>query len=535
MLMRSILILLTLFTSLSIFGQQTYSGRISSDMRWSGVVTVDGDLTIPPNITLTVDPGTRVNITATADKTKSGEDPNRVEIVVLGNILVNGSEGPGKVTFTSTAADPKMNDWYGIIIKNPNKRSLVNNAIIEYAYKGITCYGSSPNIIDCELRYNQHCGISAEVRAVPLIRRTTLLGNDFAGLICELASTPIIEESIITQNGNGLIVFDRSQPDLGQVNPSGTQSSGGNLIFNNFDYSIYNQSSEPILAQNNLWNTRDEEQIKATIFDRTISPSKGEVMVQPILGEQIASNEAAEAQITPASNTVRNRSNAGYQRSKPAETKKPVAESASARARARAQQNNSRNQASARKTSVQRKNNAKSDTQARKTTPPAQKPANDTDTRLAAASGTNNAVTPAASEQPTGPATQPAAANRNSGNVNRVTTRQNNNTVQRLNEPKVVEPVMETLIDGGGRQYIKKVIPKYPDIYRRTSFEGKVLMEVIVGRDGKVEKHRILRSDGEHFAAAAESAIQQFRYKPATFRGKPIKFKIVEPFIFRLK
>ena len=57
---------------------------------------------------------------------------------------------------------------------------------------------------------------------------------------------------------------------------------------------------------------------------------------------------------------------------------------------------------------------------------------------------------------------------------------------------------------------------------------------VISRRDGTVESYRVLKSDGEFFSDAAGEAIQKFKYKPGTFKGKPVRFKLVEPFVFRL-
>ncbi len=97
-----------------------------------------------------------------------------------------------------------------------------------------------------------------------------------------------------------------------------------------------------------------------------------------------------------------------------------------------------------------------------------------------------------------------------------------------------MEPVLEPFIDGGQREYLRRVKPKFPDIYKRTRREGLVIMEVIVARDGSVESYRILRSDGEAFSEAVRDVIRQFRYKPATVNGKPVRFKVVERFRFKL-
>ena len=62
-----------------------------------------------------------------------------------------------------------------------------------------------------------------------------------------------------------------------------------------------------------------------------------------------------------------------------------------------------------------------------------------------------------------------------------------------------------------------------------------MLLEVVVALDGSVESYRILKSDGEFFADSAIDAIKKFKYKPGTFKGQPVRFQIVEPFVFRIE
>jgi len=118
------------------------------------------------------------------------------------------------------------------------------------------------------------------VRAKPIIRNCLILGNGVAGINCELGSEPLVEGNIINQNTNGIIIFDRSNPDIGHQPPEGNQSKGSNRIFNNFEYDIYNHSSMEIYAQNNLWNTEDVEEIRKRIFDREDNAAYGPVLLK---------------------------------------------------------------------------------------------------------------------------------------------------------------------------------------------------------------------------------------------------------------
>lgn len=508
--MKASIALTALFFSWQLLAQQTVQGTLTADTRWLGEIRVTGDVIVPQGVTLTIEPGTDIFITPKADATRSGKDPKHVEIIVLGRILAEGSREGGAILFTSSSRQPQMYDWYGIIIKNNDERSRFKNCVIEYAYKGITCYGSAPEIINCEVRYNQYAGISAEVRSNPLIRSNTITGNDFAGLNCELASNPVVEKNVISQNLNGVVIFDRSQPDLGRISPAPGESVGENLIINNFERNIYNHSANDIYAQNNLWNTSVDAQIQATLFDYARNPSKGKVVFNPLFGGVAAAQRRPEP--VP-----------------PAEPEEPVAQqpareaaSTSSPPPATAQPGNA----------ISAANPPVQQTALPAATPPANNPgpsqpaqanpAADNSQYLAA-----NSATPGSAmiQNPPPVVVQPETLY-----IYKEIPVENPPSP----EPEIVEPVIEALLDGGQRQYIQRVNAEYPGIYLKTAHQGRVLIEVIVGRDGRVEEFRVLRSDGNLFTESALTALKKFRYKPATYQGKPVKFKIVEPFIFKL-
>jgi len=65
---------------------------------------------------------------------------------------------------------------------------------------------------------------------------------------------------------------------------------------------------------------------------------------------------------------------------------------------------------------------------------------------------------------------------------------------------------------------IKRVEPHYPKV-KVTS--GLVILEMIVTRDGNVRDIKILRGS-RAYAKAAVDAIAQWKFKPATLKGKPV-------------
>jgi len=516
------------------FGQKKVSGKLTEDTVWEGVIVVAGDVIVPKNVTLTIKPLARIRMEPQSDVTRSGKAPERIEIIIFGTLIAKGVEGNGRIVFTSRDTNnPQMNDWYGIVFKNRNNKSIMQNCLIEYAYKGITCYGSAPMIANSEIRFNQYAGISAEIRSSPIIRNTMISGNEFGGLVCELASSPIVEKSVITQNTNGVIVFDQSHPDLGSVEGTTGQSIGENLIFNNFETNIYNHSSNDIYAQNNSWNTTSSGEIETSVFDQADNTNKGKVIYLPVSGNAVirrspppqeepapvvlAQNTAPETNVTETPLEPVDRKSAS------ASVRKEEVDVANS---VQPQVRTSNNQL------VNATQNRPANNNQPNTTPASTPPAINT------ASNQQNT-------QPIGGGNLAASSNTTANDVASNTVAKPETLIvyrdrivekpapKKVNVPQ--EPLIEALLDGGKRQYAKRVKATYPAIYQKTGQEGKVFMEVIVGKTGKVENYRIVRSDGDLFSEAATEAIQKFRYKPATYKGQPVSFKLVEPFFFKLK
>lgn len=505
------------------FAQQFAPGVIMTDASWSGEIWVKGDVVVEKGATLTILPGTRVMFLPVSDENKSGADPTRSEITVRGRLIAQGTRNSGQIIFTSGGTNPQMNDWSGIVIKNPRTPSVLNNCLIEYAYKGVNCYGSSPEISESEIRYNLYAGISCEVRANAVIRKNSITSNEFAGVVCELASNPIVEQNIITQNTNGVIIFDRSQPNLGTVEYTRGSSRGENLILNNFEANIYNHSANDILAQNNLWNTSNPADIAANIYDKRQNSSKGEIIFLPVF-EAGGAPQPVIAQSRPAAPVsvpaVSRRPETPPQRQ--ADNTPPPVQSQPANNSLAGNRGNTGNS----QPPAEPEENPVTGNSA---SPPANdasaQPENDAYLASSRNSDTASLLNTGEDDAAGQPATNPAAGNPPTRNEPPIT------------QPALdlSQPIIEALLDSRHREYIHRETASYPRIYQQTKHEGKVLLEVVVDRDGSVESYRVLKSDGEFFTDSATDAIKKFKYKPGTFKGQPVRFKIVEPFVFRIE
>jgi protein TonB len=80
---------------------------------------------------------------------------------------------------------------------------------------------------------------------------------------------------------------------------------------------------------------------------------------------------------------------------------------------------------------------------------------------------------------------------------------------------------------------ITKVPPEYPDIARQANVDGTVLMQVLVGKDGRVKDAKVMKSVAM-LDAAAMQAVKQWIFKPALSNNKPVAVWVAVPMKFTL-
>jgi len=78
--------------------------------------------------------------------------------------------------------------------------------------------------------------------------------------------------------------------------------------------------------------------------------------------------------------------------------------------------------------------------------------------------------------------------------------------------------------------------PEYPAIARRRGYEGTVLVEVLVNRDGRVEDLRLSQSSGYSVLdQAAMNSMRGWLFEPATINDKKVEMWVKVPVRFHLK
>jgi protein TonB len=90
--------------------------------------------------------------------------------------------------------------------------------------------------------------------------------------------------------------------------------------------------------------------------------------------------------------------------------------------------------------------------------------------------------------------------------------------------PDLVKPVL-----------IERVTPKYPEDAREEKVTWEVVIEAEVGAGGKVLEARAIKEPDPPLTNAALEAFKQWKFKPATVKGKPAKAKMTVTINFALK
>ena len=136
---------------------QNISGAIIEDQIWSGNIYVTGDIDVNPDVTLTILPGTIIEVGLTDDQNKGNEEPmtdiyfpkdppfyekEKIRIYVGGTLNAVGTPDK-RIIFTSESQNPTTYDWFGIGIAH----GRLEYATVEYGQGNVQIQQSSDVII----------------------------------------------------------------------------------------------------------------------------------------------------------------------------------------------------------------------------------------------------------------------------------------------------------------------------------------------------------------------------------------------------
>jgi periplasmic protein TonB len=85
--------------------------------------------------------------------------------------------------------------------------------------------------------------------------------------------------------------------------------------------------------------------------------------------------------------------------------------------------------------------------------------------------------------------------------------------------PKVKLPPVSVMMEG---MLIRRVQPVYPTPARNARIQGKVLLQAIISREGKIEQLQVI-SGHPMLVSAALDAVRQWRYRPYVLNGEAVE------------
>jgi protein TonB len=74
----------------------------------------------------------------------------------------------------------------------------------------------------------------------------------------------------------------------------------------------------------------------------------------------------------------------------------------------------------------------------------------------------------------------------------------------------------------------------FPDLARAQGIDGKLLIEIVIGRNGRVESVRVLKSPHSSFAAVARRTAMTWRFRPGKNKGVPVRVRARKLIEFKL-
>jgi len=76
---------------------------------------------------------------------------------------------------------------------------------------------------------------------------------------------------------------------------------------------------------------------------------------------------------------------------------------------------------------------------------------------------------------------------------------------------------------------------RYPEIAQKAGVEGRVFVQFVINKEGRVEDAVVIKGQGAGLDEEALRVVQTARFKPGKQRGKPVKVRMSMPITFRLE
>lgn len=291
-------------------GKQT----LAQDTTWEGTVVINGDIDVPPGVTLTILPGATIKfkrIDEKSDQNMYGVDSPYypgAEIIVRGRIIARGTADQ-TIVFTSAEIDARPADW-GAINLLGSEGNVIEYCKILFGYNGVHGHGASAAInhnefakngigvsckkeeetptapwygkmSDMEITYNRFVNNKGGIgfrNSKVVIRHNLIQDNKFFGIFPKDDVQAVISDNEITANKKGIYLYQAQGVKINHNN-----------IYDNTDYNIAVAEAQDydVDARENWFGTENAAKIDELIFDKKDDSTMGAVIIDPILHDRI--------------------------------------------------------------------------------------------------------------------------------------------------------------------------------------------------------------------------------------------------------
>lgn len=189
----------------TIVSNTTRTGTITDNEIWSGEILVTESVTVPREVTLTLEPGTVVKMKHNRDY----KNPDKTIFEVHGTLKAIGT--PEKqIQFTSDAPEPQNGDWAMLRLFGKTK-SEIKYAIVEFAQQGINMWDSDAVISHSIIRWNNWEGLYAESYSEPVIEYNRIYQNGYNGMAMEQFNKAVLKNNLFESSGTHGLHIDVSE------------------------------------------------------------------------------------------------------------------------------------------------------------------------------------------------------------------------------------------------------------------------------------------------------------------------------------
>ena len=215
-------------------GTATLNGVTVSDgeHRWSGVVTVGGDLHVSGGTTagnLVLEQDTQIRFAA-GDAANAGQDPARAEVIVRGTLTATETG----IAFLSASDTPSEDDWHGIRVQSGGTATL-NNVTFRHGTRCLESAGtltiSNTAFSDCGMISGESESSALEfpedfMDVVDTYTANTLIGDSVEWSLVDSGD----DDAFVIHPQQGVLRFDPA-PDFEALTEAGHDTdSNGNMV-----------------------------------------------------------------------------------------------------------------------------------------------------------------------------------------------------------------------------------------------------------------------------------------------------------------